>query len=175
VLNIPAIFLNTLFKNNGMIKRFFKLMVICNIGLLTLINCNFFSKQKPLFNGIPRHELFVNKNTIWVDFNEIEDYRKKLSKNENDTMIILTSDKMILVTGQYGWLPNDTIIMPTSGEFGIHYEVLENTKYKLSVDTLITFGQQQFIRMPIADFQWWTEIIPNIKGLGKGSVIVSGP
>ena len=143
--------------------------------MLTQTSCNIFSKSKPLFTAIPRHELFVNKNTVWVDFTEIEDYRKKLSKNENDTMIILTSDKMILVTGQYGWLPNDTIIMPTSGEFGINYEVLENTKYKLSVDTLITIGQQQFIRKRNAEFQWWTEIIPEIKGLGKGSVIVSGP
>jgi hypothetical protein len=128
-----------------------------------------------LFNGIPKHELFVNKNTVWVDSKENEDYRKKLSKNENDTMIILASDKIILITGQYGWLPNDTIIMPTSGEFGIKYEVLENIKYKISVDTLITIGQQQFIRKTNAVFQWWTEIIPEIKGLGKGSVIVSGP
>ena len=172
---LVAIFRQPSLNNNVLTKRIFRLTLICSICLLTQTNCNIFSKPKPLFNAIPKHELFVNKNTTWVDFNEIEDYRKKLSKNENDTMIILTSDKMILVTGQYGWLPNDTIIMPTSGEFGINYEVLENTKYKLSVDTLITIGQQQFIRKTNAEFQWWTEIIPEIKGLGKGSVTVSGP
>jgi len=90
-------------------------------------------------------------------------------------MIILTSDKMFLITGQYGWLLNDTIIMPSSGEFGINYDVLENKKYKLGIDTVITVGQKQFIRQLRAKFEWWDEIIPRIKGLGKGSVIVSGP
>lgn len=157
-----------------MTKHIFKLILVCCIYLLTQTNCNTFSKPKPLFTDIPKYELFVNKNTSWVDINKIEDY-EKLSKNENDTMIILTNDKMILITGQYRWLPNDTIILPTSGEFGVSYEVLENTKYKLSVDTLITIGQQQFIRKRNAAFQWWTEIIPRIKGLGKGFVTVSGP
>ena len=132
-------------------------------------------KTKPLFDKIPKHELFVDKNVAWVDFNEIPDYRKKLGRNENDTMIILTSDKMILITGQYGWLLNDTIIMPTSGEFGINYEVLDNKNYNLGVDTVITVGPKQFVRQQRAKFEWWDEIIPKIKGLGKGSVIVSGP
>lgn len=148
------------------------LIIIGSVCILTQINCD---RSKPLFNGIPKHELFINTNITWVDFNEIPDYRKKLGKNGNDTMIILTSDKLILITGQYGWLMNDTIIMPTSGEFGINYEVLENKKYKLSVDTVITIGQQQFVREKRAQFQWWNEIIAKIKGLGKGSVIVSGP
>ena len=154
--------------------RILNFITICSICILTLTNCKYF-KAKPLFNGIPKHELFINKNTTWVDFNEIPDYRKKLSKNENDTMIILTSDNMILIIGQYGWLMNDTIVVPTSGEFGINYEVIENKKYKLSVDTIITFGQQQFVKEKKAEFQWWNEIIPEIKGLGKGSVTVSGP
>lgn len=152
--------------------RILYLIITCTICILTQTYCN---RSKPLSNGIPKHELFINKNITWVNFNEIPDYRKKLGKNENDTMIILTSDKMILITGQYGWLLNDTIIMPTSGEFGINYEVLENKRFRLSVDTTITIGRQQFVREKKAEFQWWNEIIPKIKDLGKGSVIVSGP
>ena len=140
--------------------------------VLTQTYCN---RSKPLFKEIPKHELFIHRDIDWKDFNEIPDYRKKLGGNENDTMIILTNDKMILITGQYGLLLNDTIIMPTSGEFGINYEVLENKKYRLFTDTLISFGQQQFVREKKATFQWWDEILPTIKGLGKGSVIVSGP
>lgn len=158
-----------------MTKLAFTVLLLSVICLLTQTNCNTFSHDKPLFKEIPKHQIFVNNSTRWVDFNEIENYRKKLSKTENDTMIILTLDKMILVTGQYGWLPNDTIIMPTSGEFGINYEVLENKKYKLGIDTVITMATQKFTRKTNAKFEWWDEVLPRIKGLGKGSVTVSGP
>jgi hypothetical protein len=90
-------------------------------------------------------------------------------------MVILTSDNMILITGQYGWLPDDTITMPTSGEFGINYEVLDNKKYRLGIDSVIDIGHKRFVRQQRAKFEWWDEIIPEIKGLGKGSAIVSGP
>ena len=151
--------------------RTLNLLSICCIFTLTQISC----KTKPLFDKIPKHELFVDKELTWVDFNEIPDYRKKLGESENDTMVILTSDKMILITGRYGWLLNDTIIMPTSGEFGINYDVLDNKNYKLGFDTVITVGQKQFVRQQQAKFEWWDEIIPIIKGLGKGSAIVNGP
>jgi hypothetical protein len=151
--------------------RALSLIVIFLVCILTQTDC----KRKPLFNKIPKHDIFVDKNITWVDFNEIPGYRKKLGKNENDTMVILTSDKMILITGQYGWLLNDTIILPTSGEFGINYEVLDNKKYSLGLDTTITFGHQQFVKQPRAKFEWWDELISKINGLGKGSVIVSGP
>ena len=152
-------------------KRLHLAKVFALFASLTQISC----KTKPLFDKIPKHELFVDKDVTWVDFNEIPDYRKKLGKNENDTMIILTSDKMFLITGQYGWLLNDTIIMPSSGEFGINYDVVDNKKYSLGLDSVITIGQKQFIRQRRAKFEWWDIIIPRIKGLGKGSVIVSGP
>jgi hypothetical protein len=153
-----------------------RLITICIICVLTQTNCNDNSSDKKLiFNGIPRHELFVNKNLIWGNFSTDTDYYKKVGSKDIDTMIILTADKMLFITGQYGLLSNDTTVMPFSGEFGINYEVLENTKYRLSIDTLITIGQQQFIKKTKAEFQWWNEIIPQIKTLGKGSVIVSGP
>ena len=46
-------------------------------------------------------------------------------------MLILINDRLILITGQYGLKPKDTVIMPYSGEFGINYEVLRNNNYKL--------------------------------------------
>jgi hypothetical protein len=132
-----------------------------------------FSKKR-LFKKTPEHEFFINKNTTWLD-SDMVDYRKKFGKNENDTMVILTKDKLILITGQYGLLPNDTIIMPSSGEFGINYEVLENNKYRLSHDTLITISEQRFLKRSDVKFEWWNEIIRRIKGLGKGKIIVSSP
>lgn len=98
-----------------------------------------------------------------------------MGNNGNDTMIILTKDKLIYVYGQYGLLPNDTIIIPYSGEFGINYEVFENKEYKLASDTMINIGNQQFVKRRNVVYQWWNEILPGIGKLGKGKVIVSGP
>ena len=112
---------------------------------------------------------------MWDDFKIEPTYLKKMGRNENDTMLILTKDKLIYIYGQYGWLPTDTIIIPYSGEFGINYEIFENKNYHLSLDTIITLGNQQFIKKQNVDYQWWSEILPGIRKLGKGSVIVSGP
>lgn len=102
-------------------------------------------------------------------------YMKSIGHQEIDTMLILTNDRLILITGQYGLKPKDTVIMPYSGEFGINYEVLRNNIYKLSKDTIIRIRGQEFITTQQAKFEWWPEIIDKIKKPGRGKVIVSGP
>jgi len=102
-------------------------------------------------------------------------YMKNIGEQEIDTMLILTNDRLILITGQYGLKPKDTVIMPYSGEFGINYEVLRNNNYKLFKDTVIKIRGQEFIMTQQAKFEWWPEIIDKIKKPGKGEIIVSGP
>ena len=89
-------------------------------------------------------------------------------------MIILTTDYMILITGQYRWLSTDTIIIPSTSLSGINYEVLKNDQYNLSADSIITVGKQQFIKKGNTKFEWWVELLPEMKRLGKGNVIITG-
>ena len=102
-------------------------------------------------------------------------YMKNIGEQEIDTMLILTNDRLILITGQYGLKPGDTVIIPYSGEFGINYEVLQNNNYRLYKDTIIKINGQEFITTQRAKFEWWSEIANKIKKVGKGKVIVSGP
>ena len=152
----------------------FKHIIIGIFCFLTLNSCRYLYKKKPLFSKIPQHAIFVNRNTMWMDFKEFDGTGKRLGKNKNDTMIILTTDYMILITGQYRWLSTDTIIIPSTSLSGINYEVLKNDQYNLSADSIITVGKQQFIKKGNTKFEWWVELLPEMKRLGKGNVIITG-
>jgi hypothetical protein len=100
---------------------------------------------------------------------------KVIGEDGVDTMVIATSDKLILITGQYGLKPGDTVIMPYSGEFGINYEVLPDNHHSSLSDSSKNIAGQIFVASSRAKFEWWPEIIHRIDKTGKGKVIVSGP
>lgn len=137
---------------------------------LTIFSC---SNQKSEKLEIPTHELFIPENIEWINFEFDIDYLKSVSKEE-DSLIILTQEKIIIIKGQYGLLPNDKILIPWSGEFGINYRVIKNKKFELSADTL-QFNRRKFLKSNIVNFQWWDEIIGCIDNTGSGTIIVSGP
>ena len=147
-------------------------LILCNFIVLLIYSCNLSEKN---IYSIPKHSYYINSNTIFDDFVIDPEYLKKMGRNEKDTMIILTSNKMIFILGQYGVQPNDSIIIPYSGEFQINFEVNDNQKYNLQLDTIIKIGNQKFVRRKNVNFQWWNEKKDRIVKNGKGSVIVSGP
>lgn len=153
--------------------RFFAYQIILIIAIVALGNCSSSKDFDP--KEIPKHAFFVKKDIGWQKspYNDLQ-YMKAIGQKDFDTMLILTNNKLILITGQYGLKPGDTVIMPYSGEFGINYEVLPGNNYELSKDT-ITINGRGFIATEKAKFEWWPEIINKIKRTGKGKVIVSGP
>jgi hypothetical protein len=132
-------------------------------------------KKRNSNKSIPPHTYFINSNTIYDDLNIDPDLPKKISKNESDTLVILTNEKIIFIIGQYGIQNNDSIIIPCSGEFGIRYEVRDNKGYNLDTTTMINLGKQKFTKNKLVNFQWWPEIIDSIYFNGQRLVIVSGP
>ena len=129
--------------------------------------------NKPIFTQIPEYRVFVNPNTIWARDTVYMDSTRRRGASELDTMVVLTKDYMLLITGQY-CMRDDTIILPCDGYYGIHYEVLINFTHSFA-DREIKIGPSKFVRNPQAIFEWWDYCIPQIKGLGKGVVIVGGP
>jgi hypothetical protein len=125
---------------------------------------------------IPDHMIFVKKTIAWQKspYDDLQ-YMKNIEIEYNDSMLILTDDMLIIITGQYGLKPGDTLIMPYSGEFGINYEVLQNRNYRPFNDTVIKINNQEYIATPKAKFEWWPELFDKIKKPGKGKIIVSGP
>ena len=154
--------------------RFFVFQIISIIATVALANC---SSSKNDFDPkeIPTHVFFVKRNIKWQEspYDDLQ-YMRAIGKTD-DSMLILTNDKLILITGEYGLKPGDTLIMPYSGEFGINYEVSQNDNYQLFKDSIIKINGQEFIITQKAKFEWWPEIINKIKKVGKGKVIVSGP
>jgi hypothetical protein len=147
-------------------------ILIITVGIFS--NCRSSKQFDP--KDIPPHALFIKKEIMWQKspYDDLQ-YMKNIGEQEIDTMLILTNDRLILITGQYGLKPKDTVIMPYSGEFGINYEVLRNNNYKLFKDTVIKIRGQEFIMTQQAKFEWWPEIIDKIKKPGKGEIIISGP
>ena len=154
--------------------RFFAFQIIPIIAIVALANCSSSGKFDP--KEIPTHIYFIKRDIKWKEspYGDLQ-YMKAIGKKEIDSMLILTNDKLILITGQYGLKPGDTIIMPYSGEFGINYEVSQNNNYRLYKDTIINLNGQEFITTQKAKFEWWPEIANKIKKVGKGKVIVGGP
>jgi len=148
--------------------------IITIVSITVFVNCSSSGKFDP--KEIPAHAYFIKREIKWQE-SPYDDlwYMKSIGKKDIDTMLILTNDKLILITGQYGLKPADTVIMPYSGEFGINYEILQNDSYKLFNDTKITISGQEFVATQKAKFEWWPEIISKIKKPGKGKIIVSGP
>jgi len=144
--------------------------------LCFILGCNnpAASNHSLLSFSIPPHEYYVRSNIMWGNGPK-PDYLKRIGKNENDTMIILTKEKLIYIVGQYGLNQFDSLLIPYSGEFGIKYKVVDNKNFKPQVDKVITIGTREFLRNRNVNFQWWPEIIDKIKRNGKGTVIVSGP
>src|SRR4030095_4753650 len=119
-----------------------------------LFGCNSTKQFNP--KDIPQHSFFIKRDIAWQTSPYGDtDYMKAIGQNATDTMVILTHDKFILITGQYGLKPGDTVIMPYSGEFGINYEVLQNNNYKLFQDTIIKIRGEEFISTSNAKFEWW--------------------
>jgi len=147
-------------------------ILIITVGIFS--NCRSSKQFDP--KDIPPHALFIKKEIMWQKspYDDLQ-YMKNIGEQEIDTMLILTNDRLILITGQYGLKPGDTVIIPYSGEFGINYEVLQNNNYRLYKDTIIKINGQEFITTQRAKFEWWSEIANKIKKVGKGKVIVSGP
>ena len=154
--------------------RFFVPQGISIIAIVALLNCGSSKEFDP--KEIPTHVFFVKRDIKWQEspYDDLQ-YMKAIGKKDIDSMLILTSDKLILIAGQYGLKPGDTVIMPYSGEFGISYDVSKNDNYRLFKDTLIKINGQEFITTQKAKFEWWPEITNKIKKIGKGKVIVSGP
>ena len=154
--------------------RFFAFQIISIIAIVALANCSSSEKFHP--KEIPTHVFFVKRDIKWQKspYDDLQ-YMKAIGKKDIDSMLILTNDKLILITGQYGLKPGDTVIIPYSGEFGINYEVSQNNNYRLYKDTIIKINGQEFITTEKAKFEWWSEIANKIKKVGKGKVIVSGP
>ena len=152
--------------------NFIRIRICVFLVLLILLDssCSNSKRRNP---NIPEHEFFVRKNIGWKNFSDLE-YLKKVS-SEIDSMVILTPKKIIIIIGQYGILENDTILMPWSGEFGINYDVRENTNMPLFKMSAIKIGGQTFIKSTKVNFQWWDEINDRLDENGSGSVIVSGP
>lgn len=154
--------------------RFFASQIISIIAVVALASCSSSKEFDP--KEIPTHAFFLKRDIKWQESSyDDPKYMKAIGQKDIDTMLILTNARLILITGQYGLKPGDTVIMPYSGEFGINYEVLQNNNYRLFMDTIININGQEFIATQKAKFEWWPEITNNIKKLGKGKVIVSGP
>ena len=150
---------------------FYIILIISTAGL------NYCSSKKKFDpSDIPPHQYFLKKNINWQTspYNDSL-YMKAIGDDDLDTMVIATSDKLILITGQYGLKPGDTVIMPYSGEFGINYEVLSDKSRISSTDSAINIAGQTFVASSRTKFEWWPEIIHRIDKVGKGKVIVSGP
>ena len=154
--------------------RFFAFQIISITAIVALANCSSSEEFDP--KEIPTHFFYIKRDIKWQEspYDDLQ-YMKAIGKKGIDSMLILTNDKLILITGQYGLKPFDTVIMPYSGEFGINYEVLQNNNYRPYKDTIIKINGQEFIKTQKAKFEWWPEIANKIKKVGKGKVIVSGP
>ena len=131
------------------------------------------SNQPQEHIAVPKHELFIPEEIDWIDFEYDIDYLKFVS-SDVDSLIILTKEKLIIIVGQYGLLPNDTMLIPWSGEFGIHYEVIRNKDFNMLDDSL-SFNGRKFTKTKLVNFQWWDEINRKIDKIGTGVIIVSGP
>ena len=145
------------------------------IGIIVgLSNCSSERKFDP--KDIPPHQFFIKNKIAWKasPYNDAT-YMTAIGQHSSDTMVIVTSNKMILIIGQYGLKPGDTVIMPYSGEFGINYQVLIRDKHEQFKDDMIKIGGQSFVSTSKAKFEWWPEIIDRIDKVGTGKVIVSGP
>jgi hypothetical protein len=147
-------------------------ILITSMGVLS--KCTSQKEFDP--KDIPLHQLFIKKKIEWqTSPYEDSTYMKAIGQREIDTMVIVTRDKLILISGQYGLKPGDTVIMPYSAEFGITYEVVPSDKHDHLKDTTIKISGQSFIPTPKVKFEWWPEIIHRIDKGGKGKIIVSGP
>jgi hypothetical protein len=154
--------------------RFLILTIILITSIGVLSKCTSRKEFDP--KDIPIHQMFIKKKIEWqTSLYEDSTYMKAIGQREIDTMVIVTRDKLIIISGQYGLKPGDTVIMPYSGEFGIAYEVVRSDKHDHLKDATIKIGGQSFIPTSKAKFEWWPEIIHKLDKVGKGKVIVSGP
>ncbi|MDP4262291.1 MAG: hypothetical protein Q8941_07145 [Bacteroidota bacterium] len=132
-----------------------------------------FNREKKKLS-VPVHSYYIPQKIQWQETEFDPGYLKKVSKEDIDSMIILTKRKIIIIKGQFGLTVADSILMPWTGKFGITYEVLNNEGAELS-DNTIHFGKTIFIKWGKVNFQWWNEILGKIGSTGKGTIIVSGP
>ena len=151
-----------------------QLHTILIVGIIVTTSCKSLKDFDP--KEIPNHAYYVKSDITWQKSPYVDlQYMKAVGESDIDTMLILTNDRLILIKGQYGLKPGDTVIMPYSGEFGINYEVLQNNNYNLFKDTTIKMFGQEFIATTKAKFEWWPDMLDKIKKTGKGKLIVSGP
>ena len=153
-----------------------RFLFLINSLIAAIIFSNCTSRKKFDSKDVPLHQLFIKKRIDWqASPYDDSTYMKAIGQQDTDTMVIATRDKLIIISGQYGLKPGDTVIMPYSGEFGITYEVVASDTHDHLKDATITIGKQSFIPTSKAKFEWWPEFVHRIDKVGKGKVIVSGP
>jgi len=140
---------------------------LCLYLSLALISCT--QKSSTANLTIPKHSIFVPSEFDFQAFDKGEYMENR------DSILIVTSSKIIIYQGGLATQDEDTVLVPlvVEGGSGFYFRILNNESINPG-DKNILWGNRMYNYQPSFSFQWWDYLAEDLNS-EIGIHVVGGP